>query len=225
MKILLIEDDRTIAGYVAKGLREAGFAVDCAHDGLDGLDRGLEGTYDAAIVDIMLPGLDGLSIIERWRTSRIDTPVLILSAKRSIDDRVRGLRAGGDDYLTKPFSFTELLARVEALIRRASRAAEPTALSLADLHVDLLKREVLRGERRTIDLQPREFSLLEYLLRNQGRVVSKTSILEHVYDYAFDPKTNVVDVLVHRLRRKIDKDFEPKLLHTVRGMGYVLKKL
>ena len=224
MKILLIEDDRTIADYVAKGLREAGFAVDLARDGLDGLDRGLDGTYDAAIVDIMLPGLDGLSIIERWRTSRIDTPVLILSAKRTIDDRVRGLRAGGDDYLTKPFSFTELLARVEALIRRASRTAEPTTLSLADLRVDLLPREVVRGDGRTIDLQPREFALLEYLLRNQGRVVSKTSILEHVYDYSFDPKTNVVDVLVHRLRQKIDRDFDPKLLHTVRGMGYVLKK-
>jgi len=224
MKILLIEDDRTIADYVAKGLREAGFAVDLARDGLDGLDRGLDGTYDAAIVDIMLPGLDGLSIIERWRTSRIDTPVLILSAKRTIDDRVRGLRAGGDDYLTKPFSFTELLARVEALIRRASRTAEPTTLSLADLRVDLLTREVVRGDGQTIDLQPREFALLEYLLRNQGRVVSKTSILEHVYDYSFDPKTNVVDVLVHRLRQKIDRDFDPKLLHTVRGMGYVLKK-
>ncbi|MDG2126076.1 MAG: response regulator transcription factor [Verrucomicrobiales bacterium] len=222
MKILVVEDDPKIATYIANGFREAAYNVDSAADGTTALDLGSDGSYDAAIVDIMLPGLDGLSVIERWRASGVATPVLILSARRSVDDRVRGLRAGGDDYLVKPFSFTELLARIEALIRRSSRSTEPTTLSLADLHLDLLTRTATRAGQQ-LQLQAREFGLLEYLLRNHGRIVSKTSIFEHVYDYSFDPGTNVLDVLVHRLRSKIDKTFSPKLLHTVRGMGYVLK--
>ncbi len=223
MRVLVVEDDDKIASFIHNGLKEAGFAVDRASDGNQGLALGLEGVYDAAVVDIMLPGLDGLSLIERLRQKGITTPVIILSAKRSVDDRVRGLQIGGDDYLTKPFSFSELLARIQALIRRASRVAEPTSLRMGDLHLDLLSRQVRRGDKR-IELPAREFALLEYLMRNQGRVVSKTSILEHVYDYSFDPQTNVVDVLVHRLRRKVDQGFEPKLIHTVRGMGYVLKE-
>jgi len=222
MRVLVVEDDEKIASFIQNGLKEAGFAVDRAGDGNQGLALGLEGVYDAAVVDIMLPGLDGLSLIERLRQRGITTPVIILSAKRSVDDRVRGLQIGGDDYLTKPFSFSELLARIQALIRRASRRAEPTSLTVGDLHLDLLSRQVRRGG-KVIELPAREFALLEYLMRNQGRVVSKTSILEHVYDYSFDPQTNVVDVLIHRLRRKVDQGFEPKLIHTVRGMGYVLK--
>jgi DNA-binding response OmpR family regulator len=222
MRILVVEDDPKISAFISKGLREAGFIVDVAERGDDGLQRGLGGSYDAAIVDLMLPGLDGLSMIERWRAQRVKTPVIILSAKRSVDDRVRGLRAGGDDYLTKPFAFSELLARVQALIRRSTQSAEPTTLSYADLTLDLLTREVTRGGKK-IDLQAREFALLEYLLRSAGRVVSKTMILEHVWDYAFDPKTNIVDVLVSRLRSKVDRDFSPKLIHTMRGFGYVLK--
>jgi DNA-binding response OmpR family regulator len=213
---------RKIAAFISKGLKEAGFALDVAERGDDGLNHGLHNNYDAAIVDLMLPGLDGLAMIERWREQRMKTPVIILSARRSVDDRVRGLRAGGDDYLTKPFAFSELLARVQALIRRATQRAEPTTLTYADLTLDLLAREVTRSGKK-IELQAREFALLEYLLRNAGRVVSKTMILEHVWDYAFDPKTNVVDVLVCRLRNKIDRDFSPKLVHTMRGFGYVLK--
>jgi two-component system OmpR family response regulator len=170
----------------------------------------------------MLPTRDGLSILERWRTERVKTPVLILSAKRSVDDRVRGLQAGGDDYLTKPFAFSELLARVQALIRRSTNTSEPTTLCCGGLQLDLLSREVTRdGEK--IELQAREFSLLEYLMRNAGRVVSKTMILEHVWDYAFDPQTNVVDVLVCRVRNKVDRNFDQKLIHTLRGAGYVLR--
>ena len=222
MRILVVEDDQKIAAFVSKGLKEGGFAVDVAERGDDGLHFGLNNSYDAAVVDLMLPGLDGLSMIERWRAQRVKTPVIILSAKRSVDDRVRGLRAGGDDYLTKPFAFSELLARVQALIRRASQSGEVAALSYGDLTLDLFAREVTRGGKK-LELQAREFSLLEYLLRNAGRVVSKTMILEHIWDYAFDPKTNVVDVLVCRLRNKIDRDFSPKLIHTMRGFGYVLK--
>ena len=222
MRILLVEDDRKIAQFISKGLKEAGFVVDGAERGDDGLHFGLNNNYDAAVVDLMLPGLDGLSMIEQWRAQRMKIPVIILSARRSVDDRVRGLRAGGDDYLTKPFSFSELLARVQALIRRSTQRVEPTTLPYADLTLDLLTREVTRGGKK-IELQAREFALLEYLLRNAGRVVSKTMILEHVWDYAFDPKTNVVDVLVCRLRNKIDRDFSPKLVHTMRGFGYVLK--
>jgi DNA-binding response OmpR family regulator len=222
MRVLVVEDDRKIAGFISKGLREAGFAVDVAERGDEGFALGLNNSYDVAIVDLMLPGLDGLSLIERWRAQRVKMTVLILSAKHSVDDRVRGLRAGGDDYLTKPFAFSELLARVQAHIRRATQNSEPTTLSYADLTLDLLTLEVTRSGKK-IELQAREFSLLEYLLRNAGRVVSKTMILEHVWDYAFDPKTNVIDVLVSRLRSKIDRDFSPKLIHTMRGFGYVLK--
>jgi two-component system, OmpR family, response regulator len=220
--ILVAEDDATIADFVAKGLRENGFAVDVAPDGDQGLHAAAGVTYDAAIVDVMLPRRDGLSLIDALRVRGIRTPVLILSARRSVDDRVRGLQAGGDDYLTKPFAFAELLARVQALIRRATGAAEPTRLAFADLSMDLLTRRVARGG-QLLDLRPREFALLEYLLRNPGKVLSKTMILSHVWGYSFDPNTNVVDVLVSRLRDRIDRPFERKLLHTVRGVGYVLK--
>jgi len=222
MRVLVVEDDPTISGFVAKGLREAGYAVDEAPDGELGLARALETSYDAAIVDVMLPRRDGLSLIEELRRRRVTTPVLILSARHSVDDRVRGLQTGGDDYLTKPFAFAELLARVQALLRRASGAAEPMRLVVGDLALDLMTRQVTRGD-RPIELRPREYALLEYLMRNAGRVISKTMILAHVWDYRFDPGTNVVDVLVFRLREKIDKGFDPKLLHTVRGVGYVLK--
>ncbi|MGB7921455.1 MAG: response regulator transcription factor [Desulfobacterales bacterium] len=222
MRILVVEDDKKIASFVAKGLKEAGYAVDVAQDGPDGLDLGLSGVYDAAVVDIMLPGIDGLTLIERLRAKKNNTPVIILSAKRTVDDRVKGLQAGGDDYLTKPFSFSELLARIQALIRRDTRVAEPSTLTVGDLTIDLLAREAKRGD-SVISLPAREFALLEYLMRHPGRIISKTSILENIYDYSFDPQTNVVDVLVCRLRNKIDKDFDRKMLHTVRGMGYVLK--
>jgi len=224
MRVLLVEDDATIAEFVERGLREAGFAVDRASDGRTGLQKAAAEAYDAAIVDVMLPQMDGLALIDVLRARGIRTPVLILSAKRTVGDRVRGLQAGGDDYLTKPFDFAELLARVQALIRRATGAAEPTKLSVADLTLDLLTRKVHRGA-RAIDLRPREFTLLEYLLRNAGRVVSKASILSHVWGYSFDPNTNVVDVLVSRLRDRIDRPFPVKLLHTVRGVGYVLRSL
>ena len=222
MRILLVEDDATIAEFASRGLREAGFAVDRAADGASGLQKALAEPFDAAIVDVMLPQMDGLALIDTLRARGVRMPVLILSAKRSVDDRVRGLQAGGDDYLTKPFAFAELLARVQALIRRATGAAEPTRLSAGDLSLDLLTRKVQRGS-QTIELRPREFALLEYLLRNAGRVVSKTSILSHVWGYNFDPNTNVVDVLVSRLRDRIDKPFPAKLIHTIRGVGYVLR--
>jgi two-component system, OmpR family, response regulator len=196
--------------------------VDHFSDGEAGLMAALDRPYDAAIVDLMLPKRDGLSLIEELRRRGVATPVLILSARRSVDDRVRGLQTGGDDYLTKPFAFSELLARVQALVRRASRTPEPTTLTVADLVLDLLSRRVTRGG-KVIELRPREFALLEYLMRNAGRVVSKTMILSHVWEYNFDPQTNIVDVLVSRLREKIDKPFETKLLHTVRGVGYVLR--
>ena len=222
MRVLLVEDDATIAEFVERGLREAGFAVERAADGRAGFDKAVAEPYDAAIMDVMLPHMDGLAVIDALRARGIRMPVLILSAKRTVDDRVRGLQAGGDDYLTKPFDFAELLARVQALIRRATGASEPTRLSAGDLTLDLLTRKVQRGG-QSIDLRPREFALLEYLMRNAGRVVSKTSILSHVWGYNFDPNTNVVDVLVSRLRDRIDKPFAAKLLHTVRGVGYVLR--
>ena len=222
MRALLVEDDATIAEFVARGLREAGFVVDGRPDGISGLEAALAEPYDVAILDVMLPGRDGLSVIEELRRRKVMTPVLILSARRSVDDRVRGLQAGGDDYLTKPFAFAELLARVHALLRRSTRVAEPTTLAVADLTLDLLSRQVTRGG-TPIELRPREYTLLEYLMRNGGRVVSKTMILSHVWDYNFDPQTNVVDVLVSRLRDRIDRPFEHKLLHTVRGVGYVLR--
>jgi DNA-binding response OmpR family regulator len=222
MRVLVVEDDETIASFVVKGLREAGFAADHAPDGRKGLEMALAQPYDAAVVDLMLPGLDGLGLIRTLRERGIRTPVLILSARRSVDDRVKGLETGGDDYLTKPFAFAELLARVQALIRRSTGTAEPTRLVVGTLELDLLSRQCRRGG-QPIELRPREFALLEYLMRHAGRVVSKTMIMAHVYDYRFDPRTNVVDVLVHRLREKVDRDFEPKMIHTVRGMGYVLK--
>jgi two-component system OmpR family response regulator len=222
MRILVVEDDKKIASFVVKGLKEAGFAVDHVDNGSDGLARALDHSYDAAVIDVMLPKLDGLSIIERLRAEKILTPVLILSARRSVDDRVKGLQSGGDDYLTKPFSFSELLARVHALIRRASHEAEPTRLETGDLSMDLLTREVIRGGNK-LDLQPREFALLEYFMRNAGKVVSKTMIIEHVWGYDFDPLTNVVDVLVSRLRNKVDREFDKKVIQTHRGVGYALK--
>jgi DNA-binding response OmpR family regulator len=221
MRALLVEDDATIAEFVVRGLREAGFAVDHAADGEAGLMLAAASAYDVAVVDLMLPKRDGLSLIEELRRRGIATPVLILSARRSVDDRVRGLQTGGDDYLTKPFAFAELLARVQALVRRASRAPEPTTLTVEELTLDLLSRKVTRGG-KPVDLRPREFALLEYLMRNAGKVVSKTMILSHVWEYNFDPQTNIVDVLVSRLREKIDRPFEKKLLNTVRGVGYVL---
>ena len=223
MRVLVVEDDKKIASFIVKGLKQAGFAVDCATNGEDGIHLALHESYDAAVIDIMLPKLDGLSLIEELRRNKINTPVIILSAKRSVDDRVKGLQTGSDDYLTKPFSFSELLARVQALIRRASGAAEATRLTFGDLSMDILKREATRADKK-INLQPREFALLEYLMRNPGRMVSKTIIMEHVYDYNFDPQTNVVDVLVCRLRNKVDRDFEKKMIHTIRGVGYVLKE-
>ncbi len=223
MRILLVEDDESIASFVIKGLKAAGFAVDHAIDGVDGLHFGLTEPYDAAIIDIMLPKLDGLTLLEKMRKEKINTPVIILSAKGSVDDRVKGLQAGSDDYLSKPFAFTELLARVQALIRRSSGETEPVNISSGELTMDLITREVKRGSDK-IDLQPREYALLEYLLRNAGKVVSKTMIMEHVWDYNFDPQTNVVEARICRLRDKIDKGFESKMIHTIRGVGYVLKE-
>jgi len=198
LRVLVIEDDKKIASFVVKGFKQAGFAVDHASDGDDGIHLALHESYDAAVIDIMLPKLDGLSLIEELRRNKINTPVIILSAKRSVDDRIKGLQTGSDDYLTKPFSFSELLARVQALIRRASGAAETTLLTFGNLSMDILKREVTRADKR-INLQPREFALLEYLMRNAGRMVS-------------------------RLRDKVDRDFEKKMIHTIRGVGYVLKE-
>jgi len=222
MRALLVEDDDAISEFVGRGLREAGFAVDREADGEAGLSAATRQSYDVAIVDVMLPKRDGLSMIEELRRRKILTPVLILSARRAVDDRVRGLQSGGDDYLTKPFAFAELIARVQALLRRSNRAAEPTSLTVGDLQLDLLTRRVARAG-MNIDVRPREFALLEYLMRNAGRVVSKTMILSHVWEYNFDPQTNIVDVLVSRLREKIDRPFDQKLLHTVRGVGYVLR--
>lgn len=222
MRVLLVEDDKKIAGFIEKGLREAGFAVDVRNDGPGGLALALEDVYDAAVVDIMLPDLDGLQLIEKMRAAEINTPVLILSARQSVDDRIQGLQRGGDDYMVKPFSFSELLARVQALIRRDKKNTQPTTLQVGGLAMDLLRHDVTRDGRK-IDLPAKEYALLEFMLRNAGMVLSKTAILERVYEYNFDPQTNVVDVLVCRLRNKVDKDFEPKIIHTVRGMGYVLR--
>ena len=222
MRLLVVEDDRKIASFVVNGLKQSGFAVDHCDDGDSGLAMARSIPYDAAVIDIMLPKLDGLTLVQSLRREGKHLPVLILSAKTTVDDRVRGLQAGGDDYLVKPFAFSELLARVQALIRRATHTTEPTRLTVADLSLDLLTREVRRGD-RVIELQSREFALLEFLMRHAGRVVTKTMILEHVWDYSFDPQTNVVDVLVHRVRNKVDRDFPSRLIHTLRGVGYVLK--
>jgi two-component system OmpR family response regulator len=222
MRILVVEDDCKIAGFVVNGLKQSGFSVDRASDGDQALSHFRTVAYDAAVLDVMLPKLDGLSLLRRLRDEKNLVPVLILSAKASVENRVAGLQAGGDDYLTKPFAFSELLARVQALIRRAGHVAEPTKLSAGDVTMDLLNREVTRSGRR-IELQSREFALLELMLRNPGRPITKTMILEHIWDYNFDPQTNVVDVLVHRLRAKVDRDFPVKLIQTIRGVGYVLK--
>lgn len=222
MRVLVAEDDEVIADFVSQGLREAGYAVDVAATGTGALKKALEGGYDAAVMDVMLPELDGLSVIEQLRAKRRQMPVLILSARHTVDDRVKGLQAGGDDYLTKPFAFAELLARLQALLRRAGGATEPTRLVVGDLALDLLSRKVERAG-RSIELRPREFALLEYLMRHPGRVLSKTMILSHVWGYSFDPGTNVVDVLVSRLRDQVDEGFDGKMIHTVRGAGYVLK--
>lgn len=225
MRILVVEDDPKIASYVSKGLRQGGYVVDVVHDGEAALERSFESVYDALVLDILLPKRGGLSVIEELRRSRMKTPVLVLSARSSIDDKVRVLRAGGDDYITKPFSFSELVARLEALIRRSADAGvvRPEQIRCADLSLDRISRRVQRGEVR-VELQPKEFALLDYFLSQQGRVVTKTQILEQVWDCSFDPQTNVVDVLVCRLRNKVDRDFDPKLIHTLRGVGYVLRQ-
>ncbi len=221
MKLLVIEDDQETAAYLAKGLRESGHVVDLAGDGDSGLALALEGHYDALIVDRMLPGRDGLSLISALRGAGDGSPALILSALGEVDDRVQGLTAGGDDYLIKPYAFSELLARLQALVRRTQPEQQRTLLRVADLELDCLKRKVTRADQR-IQLQPREFRLLEYLMRHEGQVVTRTMLLENVWDYHFDPQTNVIDVHISRLRAKIDKDFAPPLLHTVRGAGYSL---
>lgn len=223
MRILLVEDDRRTRQFIRKGLCQEGFAVDMAEDGQQGLCLALAESYDAAIIDIMLPRLDGLSLIDELRQQGKALPVIVLSARSSVDDRIAGLQAGGDDYLVKPFAFSELLARVQALIRRASRVAEPTTLTLANLQMDLGRRKVWR-DNVEIELHPKEFALLEYLLRHQGRVVSKTMIVEHVWDYNFDPQSTVVESRLCHLRDKVDRPFSPKLIHTIRGAGYVLEE-
>ena len=222
MRVLVVEDDQKTSEFILLGLRQAGFIVDHRANGQNGLELALGERYDAAIIDVMLPGRDGLSLIDELRRQGVGLPVLILSAKRQLDDRVQGLQAGGDDYLVKPFAFVELLARVRALIRRGgNRSAEPERLQAGDLVIDVVSRKVTRGTER-VDLQPREFVLLEFFVRNAGRVVSKTMILQQVWDYDFDPKTNVVDVLVCRLRNKLDRDRAMPRIRTVRGVGYVL---
>jgi two-component system, OmpR family, response regulator len=222
MKLLVIEDDRETAAYLVKGLSESGYAVDHSAEGRNGLYLATGGDYDAIVLDRMLPGMDGLALLGALRAAGIRTPALILSALGSVDDRVKGLRAGGDDYLVKPFAFSELLARLEALLRRGTSTPATTRLRVADLELDLLTRSVRRGT-KTIELLPREFQLLECLMRHAGHVVTRTMLLENVWDYHFDPQTNVIDVHVSRLRQKIDRNFAPPLLHTVRGAGYCLR--
>jgi two-component system OmpR family response regulator len=222
VRLLLVEDDSKIASFILKGMKAEGYAVDHASDGQEGLHMAVTEPYDAAIIDVMLPKLDGLSLIERMRKEKVNTPVIVLSAKGSVDDRIKGLQMGGDDYLPKPFAFSELLARIQALIRRAGGLSEAAHLTYGDLNMNLLTREVTRGGRK-IELQRLEYSLLEYLMRNAGRVVSKTMIMEHVWDYNFDPQTNVVESRICRLRDKIDRGFDRKLIQTVRGVGYALK--
>ena len=223
MRVLIVEDDPAIAGFVAKGLTEAGFTTDVVSDAEEGLTRAVQKPpYDALVVDLMLPGMDGLRLISLLRDRGVRSPVLILSALRSVDDRVKGLQTGGDDYLTKPFAMAELIARVQALVRRSTGAPSATRLVVGDLTIDLLTREVHRGERQ-VELRPREFALLEYLARHPGRVMTKSMILSQIWNYNFDPRTNVVDVLVHRLRQKNDGPGEKPLIETRRGIGYVLR--
>jgi two-component system OmpR family response regulator len=222
MRILIIEDDAEAGEYLCKGLRESGHGAELVQDGRDGLLQAATGEWDVLIVDRMLPGLDGLSLVRHLRATGHSTPVLFLSALGEVDDRVKGLRAGGDDYLVKPYAFSELLARVENLARRQTTAPVATRLGVADLELDLLTRKVTRAG-KVIDLQPREFQLLETLLRHPGRVMTRTMLLETVWDYHFDPQTNVIDVHISRLRQKIDRGFEQPLIHTVRGAGYCLR--
>ncbi len=222
MRLLIVEDDTKIASFLQKGLQEAGFSVDVSHNGLDGLSLALTEPYEAAVIDIMLPGLDGLSLIEQMRAKGVHMPVLILSARQSVDDRIEGLQRGGDDYMVKPFSFNELLARIQALLRRGQKNVDSDVIRIGELELDPMRHELTRqGEK--IELPAKEYALLELMMRNPGRVLSKTSILERIYDYSFDPQTNVVDVLVCRLRNRIDKGYSKKYIHTVRGMGYVLR--
>lgn len=223
MDILFIEDDARVADYVAKGLREAGHAVEHVADGRDGLFQAASGSYDLILLDRMLPNVDGLTILTTVRASGDRTPVMILSALGDVDERVKGLKAGGDDYLIKPFALSELLARIEVLGRRGGGAPEETRLTLADLELDLLSREVRRAG-KPIDLTAREFRILEYLLRNKDRVVTRSMLLEKVWDYHFDPQTNIIDQHVSRLRQKIDRDYSPALLQTIRGVGYALRR-
>ena len=214
---------KKIASFVTAGLKQSGFAVDHSADGQEAYALASATPYDVAVIDVMLPGIDGISLVQALRRDGVKFPIIFLSARGSVEDRIKGLQSGGDDYLTKPFSFAELLARLQAMLRRTTHAAsEPTKLSAGDLSMDLLTREVTRNGQK-LELQPREFALLEYLLRNQGKVITKAMILEHIFDYSFDPQTNVVDVLVHRLRSKVDKEFPKKLIHTYRGIGYALK--
>ena len=223
MRILVVEDDKDVAGFVVKGLKEAGHVVEHANNGRDGLFLGASEGFDAIVLDRMLPGgVDGLRLLETLRSQGNNTPVLFLSAMAQVDDRVRGLRAGGDDYMTKPFVFAELLARVEALARRSKGEGPVTKLLVADLEMDLLARQVKRAGQK-VDLQPREFRLLEFLMRHAGQVVTRTMLLEGVWDYHFDPQTNVIDVHVSRLRQKVDKPFPVPLIHTVRNAGYMLR--
>lgn len=224
-KILVVEDDETTAEYIASGLEQNGFVVDRAADGRDGLFHATDGNYAAIVLDRMLPGMDGLAVLSAIRAAGIQTPVIVLSALGSTDERVKGLKAGSDDYLSKPFAFSELLARIEALQRRGPSSTQKvtTSLQCADLHMDLLTRRVERGGTR-VDLQPREFRLLELLLRNHGQVVTRTMMLEEVWDYHFDPGTNVIDVHISRLRKKIDEGSDTPLLHTIRGVGYMLSE-
>ncbi len=224
MRVLVVEDDRDVAAYLVKGLKEHGYTVDHAEDGKNGLFLATSENYDVMVIDRMLPELDGLAIVKSVRAAGKATPMLILSALGEVDDRVEGLRAGGDDYLTKPFAFSELLARLEALVRRTTALVTPeTELEVGDLELDLLSRVAKRGD-QVIELQPREFRLLEYLMRHAGQVVTRTMLLEHVWDYHFDPQTNVIDVHISRLRSKIDKGYGKPLLHTVRGAGYMMNE-
>jgi len=223
MRALLIEDDSTVCTYITKGLKEQGYFVDMANDGQEGLNKANSEAYDVMVIDRMLPNLDGLSILKSVRAAGNNTPVIVLSALGEVDDRVKGLKAGGDDYLVKPFAFSELMARIEAVVRRTEFSTEiVTELSVGDLYMDLLSRKVTRTGQK-IDLQSREFKLLEYLVRNQGQVVTRTMLLENVWNYHFDPQTNVIDVHISRLRSKIDKDFDPPLIRTVRGAGYIIE--
>ncbi|EKV28152.1 response regulator in two-component regulatory system with PhoQ [Caenispirillum salinarum AK4] len=222
MRVLVVEDDEKTGGYIEKGLTEAGHVVDHVTDGRDGLFRATDGSYDVLVVDRMLPGLDGIALVQALRAANVGTPILFLSAMAQVDDRVKGLKAGADDYLTKPFAFSELQARVEVLARRRAAPSVETKLTVGDLEMDLIERRVTRAG-KPIDLQPREFKLLEYLMRHAGKVVTRTMLLEGVWDYHFDPQTNVIDVHISRLRQKIDKGFDKPLLHTIRGAGYVIR--